>query len=441
MLIELMLIVLFVLLCYSLKSFSNDIFAPATVYIAGFFCATLIAYFYKDEWSLYNLSNTTFYTITGGALLFLFICKRFNNNKIIKLDTGFILNNKQNRKLNNRLWILLVISILTYFLKIKYVSALTGINVMSFSDMLMEFNYSNKFSEDKLLIPSWLSNLELLTKCFGYIYAYLISRFIFNKKYCSPQNKRLIIINFLIVFLGTFLSGARGGAIYFITFLVFSINIIWNRNNFWKKSIPYKYIFRVGIVFLIIGISWKSVGKLLGREDSNENTFNSSYVLAVYCGAEIKNLDIFIKNPRLQKHDNSTIVGSATFSSLYQSVGRFINSKKMQNKPDLLFQQNRIYPLGNVYTVYHSYIIDFGYIGLIVLTIISAYLIQLFYNKAKDTSSILFIIAYCFLLNPIAFSFFSSTFFYTLFSFIFLKTIIFTYIGLKFLNLYSNGRS
>ena len=90
------------------------------------------------------------------------------------------------------------------------------------------------------------------------------------------------------------------------------------------------------------------------------------YYLAFYCGAEIKNLDIFLNSTKTKP----AIWGEQTFVNLVKAIGRFFISGFDQYYLINPYQSVNGYYLGNVYTTFKAYIHDFGYIGMIILIII-----------------------------------------------------------------------
>ena len=52
------------------------------------------------------------------------------------------------------------------------------------------------------------------------------------------------------------------------------------------------------------------------------------------------------------------------------------------NQPDLRFNDYGDYPLGNVYTTYYNFILDFGFLGALICTGVMSLIASFFYRKS-----------------------------------------------------------
>lgn len=180
----------------------------------------------------------------------------------------------------------------------------------------------------------------------------------------------------------------------------------------------------IGILIFIL--SFTALSEFIGREMGQSN----SYSLAVYCGAEIKNFDIYMHGK--DGHIFNSNFGEATFSNLYEELTG-IDKGDTGN-----FQSVGCFPLGNVYTQYRSFHEDFGILGTFLMTFVSAVIVMFVYNKAWYNKKKINL--YLLLYTPMAFwlfmSFFSNTFINTLFRIGYLKAVfyisLYTFISNKY---------
>ena len=146
---------------------------------------------------------------------------------------------------------------------------------------------------------------------------------------------------------------------------------------------------------------------MVGRKVTTSN----SYYLAIYCGAEIKNLDTFLQEYDLNYYTNRNNMTFRTFIIWF--------SQKTDNpvtyKYDLPFRYVDGNNLGNVYTTFSSYIYDYGYKGMIILIMIMATIIEIIYEKSKrsilkDKPNIMILI-YGYMFSSIILAFYSNKFY------------------------------
>ena len=149
------------------------------------------------------------------------------------------------------------------------------------------------------------------------------------------------------------------------------------------------------------------MANLLGRNVSKKPF---EYV-SIYCGAQVKNLDIFLQNKDSISKNN--IWGSQTFIYLVKSYGEKIGFKGYEPyKLDLPFQKVGDNDLGNVYTTFYPYIYDFGYVGEFILVLIMSIISHLVYESIKirkvDKNYNVLILSYGIIVSSLALSFFSN---------------------------------
>lgn len=188
-----------------------------------------------------------------------------------------------------------------------------------------------------------------------------------------------------------------------------------------EKSIPFKTILFVviacvGIVALFCAsVTW--VGRyevhLFGRYIAN------------YCGAQIFNLNYWLNN----NPEFSRFFGQQTF---YPIIEKFASILGISEWADYHVGVDSVYAAGystgNVFTTFYSYIMDCGYVGIVIMPIIFGIFSQMVYKFARKSPSKYPInagmIFYCMIAYSIAFSFFGDKFGSLVFTFNMMKRII-----------------
>ncbi|HFI0346423.1 TPA: O-antigen polymerase, partial [Streptococcus suis] len=219
-----------------------------------------------------------------------------------------------------------------------------------------------------------------------------------------------------------------------ITYMVFIFYILTLKNGYsrFQMKVVIKRIISIAIAVLVLFFVSLS---MFGRT----NNYNNFHYLFIYLGAPLYNLDVFIQThsfPIVQEY-----FGQQSFQSLYN----YILPKIGQETYSLILpyvQYSSVYGLGNVYTTFYQFLYDFGYLGLIILTIgisgfyTTSYKNLLNFNKWNSNFSILLFI-YAYLFNDLIMLIFSNRFYETILSVNTLKIFIFTFI-IKSL-LFDNG--
>ena len=132
-----------------------------------------------------------------------------------------------------------------------------------------------------------------------------------------------------------------------------------------KKTVWIKIL----ILFVFFVIGFKSVSTFIGRQTDDTN--NTS-MLAEYCGAEIKNFDIYMHG--YDGNTRSKRFGEYTFMNYYkETIPGF-------QKDNGQFQSIGKFDLGNVYTQYFQFHMDFGMIGVFALSSLLSILSMFIYN-------------------------------------------------------------
>ena len=151
---------------------------------------------------------------------------------------------------------------------------------------------------------------------------------------------------------------------------------------------------------------------MIGREESENTAYQ---VAGVYCGEQIQNLDDYINGNQII---SSTVWGEYSFRDFYD---KFENIGFIELKNDardlLIFNSSNGYGLGNVYSAFQNYYVDFGIEGTFLLCFLIGWFMQWLYliiRKTNDfTSGIISLKTYLYaiIISSMFMSFFSEVFF------------------------------
>ena len=299
-------------------------------------------------------------------------------------------------------------------------------DIKNIASYISEFDKTVKFSENFIKTPFLVGNMRTLVLAVGTWFIYITINNFISKRKIDFYDISIIIISMVL----SLLNGSRTPLFFMISSgLVYFLLITTMNNKQINNKFDLKILLKVGIVGIAFLCLFGTFAKMLGR-DIKENPMD---YLAIYCGAEVKNLDLFLQ----EDHDrDAQYFGAQTFQPLIASIGRKIDSDAFENyKLDLPFRKVGGYNLGNVYTTFYPYIYDFGYPGLVFFVMIMAFISQIIYEKAqkiKDGYPSIWTIAYGSVFSCLLLSFFSNKFYENVFTTDFVKRLIIWYLCILF---------
>lgn len=424
-----------ILLLFILSFIINEksIIAPAFVFSLGFIFQAIWVVCYARKWEL-GMHLNTFLVIALGIAEFIAVCyithvlfNYINKKRNTSCEQEKNIECKEKIKfikINNILEVLylifiVIVSICYLYFVVKSVNG-SFTSISKIMEAISKHDNLSKFSEQSVNIPFIITNLEELVMASGYWFIYVaINNFLANKKINLVEI--LIVITTVI---SSMLNGSRTTAfmIMFSAIVIFIILLQKKKNN--RNVISFHLLRNIAIIGCVFIVIFYTSAQIWGRADKNDKM----YYFAIYCGAEVKNLDLFLQEKEYVK--NSDIWGSQTFYSVIQTFGKKVAVNSFQDyKLDLPFRNVNGLNLGNVYTTFYPYIYDFGYFGEFVLVLLMAAISQFVYemvckNKLKNRPQILILI-YSSIFNCLVLSFFSNKFYENIFSMKIGKHIIF----------------
>ena len=379
--IEFTVISLFVILLLAYYTMGRNLSRPSILYVGGFLACAIVAYNWKTEWGLNKMSPTTVFMIVGGALVF-YLAELFDYKKHQKKNikvTFEIKNFKLLSKTKLLLFFLFQIVVLLLMSRAKMSYAMTD----DLSEAMVQINDEVKFENTLVKMPIYIQQPYNFIMNARILWCVLFPYYLFKSKQYNIH-KLLLFLNLLAGTLGSMVGGGRMGVLEGIISVSIFCYICYQVKNGWqKKKLPKKVVFSLACVVILFILFFVQLGYALGRKESEDPI---SLILAIYCGAEIKNLDDYIQHPFKQGNERG-LPAQYTFCGFYDKIDvrLFGSNESRGNDPDLSFNSYGNYPLGNVYTVYYNFILDFGYWGAIIWTAFTSFIISFFYRKVLNS--------------------------------------------------------
>lgn len=432
MLIYLLLILLIVICGNSYILSKKDVFSPPVVFSGIFIVSSLIAIPNLKVWN-FDMGIRTFSVILLGVFSFVvgyygiyFLRKKFSGRNELSI---LISSNTYIRPY--KLIIIFFIQLITIYLLYRDISLIAnnmgGGYDLSEKIFLYRTNLIVNNSEE-----GQLSFLAQHLKFFCKVFSYFLMYKLLDEYFCYKKIKIKYIFLIIIGVGMTFLTGARGEFVFSVIYFGILFYVFWKRKNCWRKNCSLKNIFIILISIAVAIMVFSSIGLiLLGREEqlgTGDLWFNIWQQISMYVAAPLKLLDLYMYT---DFNTEKLPLGIVTFKNIYSFLGRRFDIESWQ-VPLLLgseFRRDNGAILGNVYTAFRTYLIDFGYLGVIVLPlimgIILAYLyFSIIYKKQRcvlDYNIIIYVFCYMYMMN----SFFIESFYRSVFSFEIIEYLIY----------------
>ncbi|WP_461243393.1 O-antigen polymerase [Secundilactobacillus muriivasis] len=405
-------LILLFLCAYYLSN--RELFSPSVLFSGSFLILALFAWINVKKWSL-NLAGATYLVVAGSVLEFIvvsyitsFICKNvLVSSNQMNTDMNYIneISPYSVQKWNLRIMMVVIIQLIFVVSISKGVMSATGSGSLSQAVGILNTTNMPAYTGMKIQLPwtiNWFSRFNFACGIFfGY---HFVRNITFYRKF-----NWLLFTSLVLGLITSLLGGSRGKAVFVIIALLVYYYFFSKQKSGWisTNNIRYFLFALIGLLVVLSIFQWLAI--LLGR---NSQTDPMQYIY-IYIGAEIKNLDTFIRNTDFPV--KTGIFGAQTFFNQIPTLEKITGTSFAQYQLYLPFHNVNGYGLGNVYTTLYPWLYDFGYLGVVVMTFIMSISTQLVYSVARVVttrkSSSFSILIYGYLASFVALAFFSNKFF------------------------------
>ena len=229
---------------------------------------------------------------------------------------------------------------------------------------------------DEILNPV-LTQLMKIVKAMGYISGFVFVQRILAREKDFFQTGGLLILMILSLISGV-VSATRGEILQFLTALLMYYNVLWHQKNGWHRNVSWKLI-RIGIVCIVIGIPIFCYAVVWMGRTSFKAMRTLNETVNIYLGYPIYLFDIYVKKPSTPVvFGEESLIGLNTFLSKFLNIDTFVRNGHLEA------HYSNGYFLGNVYTFFRRPLHDFGFVGMLVFTILVSLLFSwIYYGKIK----------------------------------------------------------
>lgn len=354
--------------------FSKEIGTPALSFTLGLFVCSVLLSIYIEKWGV-EIYEETYWLVFGSCVSLTigsWAYKQYKKGKTQKKHYVF-------RPISAvRFTVLLFLQLILAFFQVYFLFRYYGMG--SLAENLVAHTMAIKFDGDSMKLPYGVGYIIGQTYNMAFVFAFLLPFYIERRKKYKKQYI-LCLLNFIVTLLISLLSSGRSGMLWMlITFGTFYFIQIQRKEG----SFKFEKVVQWGIIAYVFLWGFQFMGTMIGREYSEEDTVAD--IVIKYCGAEIQNLDDFIR----WKEVKTELWGEITFNSYYQYIDKNTGLLNLKDRTDetLPFNERAGHSLGNVYTALQSYYIDFGYMGVFVLCFFIGIVIESLYLLVMSSHSL-----------------------------------------------------
>lgn len=406
----------------------KNLMAPPILLGSGMLIASLTATTYYTEWKMNLMLEESVLILGGGTCFFTFCCILIDKLSFSpKIQRGKNINITLLKISNFYKFYLVSIAIggIGILLKIYYMIVQFG--ALGLPELILA-KRNDEWNQDNLFqMPAFVRQMGSYTQVVSYLTIWLL--IISSMKKNKDNNiRKILFLHLGITLFNGILSGSKAPILGMIAIgIIYYLYIYYATQG--SLHLKRRIIIRILLIIFIVISSFKVLSLMIGR---NVEDRSNADLFAEYCGAEIKNFDIYMHNKT--KTINKKW-GENTFYSFYNEIDPKFTKENGE------FQRVGNFSLGNVYTQYRSFHEDWGYNGVIGMNLFIALISMFFYKKSLRSiitplKPNVFLFIYSSMILSIFMGFFSSKFTESLCNIGWIRTCIYISILVWFVKKY-----
>lgn len=282
---------------------------PAVLFISMFFINSLFYLFWVPM--LPDINFNTVEIVLSYCLLFLFtsiihITSLKKREFTFRTKAAYI---AFPGKISLFLFVFNTIAFILYYYSIRDIIGVhVGLEGFAPSEIMAAYSGLSKFTNEDVGIPIYIKLVKELVFTSGFVLSFVI----FNNYFAIGKKavRMDIVGNIFISGIITVLNGSRSE---FVRLLIGMVVIYFSMLSVYSvKKRNIKSLSKIVLLFLVLVLSFKEIGNLMGR--NNERSL--AFTLLMYIGGPLKNLDIALNTGALF----SELPGQITFAYQYHNL-------------------------------------------------------------------------------------------------------------------------
>ena len=381
-----------ILLLLSVNLFiTRDIFSPSCVvcesFLLAYICSVLCS---SSQTFIFLLDQKATLLMVVGLLLFS-ISSNITGMKKRKrsIDNVFLMSPSRAIHCSKTLILLFTmiqVSILGIFI-IFYRRSVSQILASNITSLLSSYRSINTYGEGlNTRIPSIVTQLIKLSQAIAFIclYVYINNRIVYKYNNIRMKwTKDIMLVIIAMLYLPfSILQGQRSSLMELVLFGFVVWYVLYKTYTTRESALHKLKTFRKILLF-IVAVSFGMIGLafLLGR---NVNYTNPILIIAMYLG---RNMQVFNRLVETGVSTSSIPSGGRTFFGIFKLLSQMGIIRDFDSRYFFLdFSYINGYSMGNTYTAFGRYYMDFGNIGCYIIPIIEGLIFGYLYKKAFQFS-------------------------------------------------------
>lgn len=290
-------------------------------------------------------------------------------------------------------------------------------------DRLMKFE-TERYDEIGIRPSSLYNKFNLISTYVPYVFLYAtINNFSLGKRVQITQ-----LLSIILMIVQIMMKGSRSPLFVVFTLAVVLFFVMRYKR---QKSVSKKksYLRKIALLTLLVFVSFFLILELMGRSGGN-----AGHALYIYAGAPIDNLDNYLQQDNIKRESN--YFAEHTVNGIYSYLSdKHLLKREIESVNDVLpfVKSDNGKGMGNVFTMYYFYILDFGYAGIFPCTFLMALVYAWIYIRASRNKKMFnfWLFIYAYLSNAIIMSPFSNRFYETAATPGFLKLLLIDFVFVK----------
>ena len=376
----------------------QDIMAPSVMVSLVFIFSTLLVLYNGHKWNIdFSFSSTAILSL--GIVLFGVTDVIVGNTVKSKRRINIQLKTEPLHFKNWKIIALIIVDIVIVYLVYREVLRIASTNTW-FSNIFYAYrvitSHSEGLSPDQYM-KGYVNQLMKVVIVSGFICA---GAFINNVLVCKEKLKSnlLLIIPPVLMCLMTLFTGVRTNILRLLVFCLIFGYILLQTKKQWRIKTSWRFIRILAVSVVVMFVAFGFLQSFLGRAGSTDIVS----VVSNYAGAPIMHFDQYIQDPPAKNE----VFGQETLTGIWNLLYKLgFTSEVYSGHKEYRYITQTDY--GNVYTIFRSFIQDFGVFGMAFMTVLTSAIFSYLYNhsikyKPLTYKRVILIIEYSYMYHIVA---------------------------------------
>lgn len=350
----------------------GDWLYPAVLVPLAFFLSVLCCIYNIELWGV-SLSIQTVLTIALGVLLFSVISYSQYSGKPSRFGVGCLRRIELSVWQKSALVLFFLLVTLLYYRQVQSSFSNLGVDGQDWNDAMAARRQANADTElsEYTVIPTHIVYLYNTMQALSFVLLYVVVNNLFSKQGLTRRDAPLLAC-MAIYLASVILRSGRLPILELVFAAVLLFWLLWHRVHGWHGEIKLSYIAVaiVGAATLIIVFTW--LRDVVGRQNDDDVL---TYITS-YGGGSIQLFDMYLDSPA----PPNVLFGQETFRGVWSALIRHLDIAESYSW-QLEFRYSNGVMVGNVYTAFRYWLHDFGYVGMVIMTILYALIYSKFYTR------------------------------------------------------------